>query len=265
MERKEQKVEKKEEVLVEENVGSNGIWDIDQQKLKERIRGVLTPADFIQIGNNIEIKRSGILKILHIARELFNLSIEAQKEILGIKDYVKSYTDRNGVQQEFQDTYCIVRTTITVQNKDGLYHRTQSMGSAQLSEVRNRIHVMLALAETRSLKRAIEEIFPNLINDAILELFGTYSVVDDMEMSNQFSNQNGFTGNQNYQGYQNQRGYNRQFQGQHQGRGVHAGGGRPQHQQSQSQPQPQPQQHQQPQPQNRNMPPIDFNEIDSLI
>jgi len=230
-----------------------GIWDLDQELLKEKIKGILAPADFIQIGNGIEIKRSGILKILHIARELFNLSIETEKEILEIKDYTKQYMDRNGIQQEFQDTYCIVRTTILVQNKEGLYHRTQSIGSAQLSEVRNKIHNMVALAETRSLKRAIEEIFPNLINDAILEIFGTYSVVDDMEISNQFQQNNQFSNQPQRQVNQQQYQQNQQYRRNNAFRNNQP-------------PQPQPRQQQRKNlQQDNNFPQIDLDNIEDII
>lgn len=119
----------------------------DLEHLKQtKIKAVqlLSPNDFVQINGVWEAKRDGLIKILS------SLPISYTWEI---KD------------KTCEDTFTSIQGVLTV-TTGGITRQADSIGTCELHELRgNRTkHIMIATAETRSLKRAIEVLFGSVIN-----------------------------------------------------------------------------------------------------
>jgi hypothetical protein len=119
----------------------------DLQQIKEtKIKAVslLNPNDFVQINGTWEAKRDALIKILS------SLPISYAWEL---KD--KNYTD----------TYATITGVLTI-STGNTTRQADSIGTCERSELRGSktMHNMIATAETRGLKRAIETLFGSVIN-----------------------------------------------------------------------------------------------------
>ena len=191
---------------------------VDLEKVKEKLDQNI---DFAVINGRIEITRSGVLKILNAMQE--NYIIETQKSV------------------SLQGQNVIVKTTLTLTDKESkeMVARVESYG-ANDSETARRgdFHSLISTAETRSLKRAVEEIATDVINQLILDIFGGYVVEGYAQPQRQYG---GGGYNRQYNNYGNRNWNNRNYQ-----------------QQPQKQYTPQPQQTNQQQNQNLNFNPNDI-------
>ena len=114
------------------------------QTTKIKALKLLQRNDFVQINGTWEAKRDGLMKILS------SLPISYSWELL----------DRS-----LNDNYSQVLGRLTVENAN-TKRSADSIGTCEKSELKgNRtIHNMVAISETRALKRAIETLFGSVIN-----------------------------------------------------------------------------------------------------
>jgi hypothetical protein len=108
---------------------------------------LLQPRDFCQINGVWEAKRDGLLKILT------SLPLSYAWEI----------TD-----QEIKESYAKISGTLTV-NTGNIMRASDALGICERTELTTGgMHFMVARAETRALKRAIETLFGSVINYYVL-------------------------------------------------------------------------------------------------
>lgn len=124
------------------NVDTDSVTAIKQTKIKAL--QLLSPNDFVQINGTWEAKRDGLIKILS------SLPISYAWEIK---------------EKQLTDTHASITAMLTISTND-ITRQSDSVGVCEMSELRGAktIHVMVATAETRALKRAIEVLFGSVIN-----------------------------------------------------------------------------------------------------
>ena len=114
------------------------------QQTKIKALKLLSRSDFVQINGTWEAKRDGLMKILS------SLPISYSWEL---KDRVLT------------ESYSQVLGTLSIDNANTT-RSADSIGTCELSELKGArsIHNMVAISETRALKRAIETLFGSVIN-----------------------------------------------------------------------------------------------------
>ena len=111
---------------------------------KKQILQLLKSHDFVMINGVYEAKRDGLIKILS------SLPIGYQWQL---------------EKSELKDNYAHVEGTLSVRVGD-LSRQSSGLGICELKELKGTggLHFMMARAETRALKRAIEVLFGSVIN-----------------------------------------------------------------------------------------------------
>ncbi len=123
------------------------------QQTKIKALQLLSRNDFVMINGVWEAKRDGLLKIL--------TSLPVSYSWI-LKD------------KEINEKYAQVTGTLTVENGT-ITRSADSMGICEYSELRGNggLHFMNARAETRALKRAIENLFGSVINYYVVNYLHT--------------------------------------------------------------------------------------------
>lgn len=165
-----------------------------QTMLKEiTLKGValselLTEDDFVIVGNNIDITKDGLLKLLNTIPK-YDLTVELA----------------SGSASMLNDEKVIVKAIIKTEER-----KAEGFGMATLSEVleRRRLnpraeHDALALAETRAVKRAIEWLLGTaVVNMAVKRLISQGSIkVEEETMKANITKVFDATPNPNFKGY----------------------------------------------------------------
>lgn len=138
------------DVLEIDNTTGEIILPVDKQELRTiqqtKIKAInlLTPNDFVNINGTWEAKRDGLIKILS------SLPISYAWEIK---------------QKDLSDTLASITGVLTI-STGTITRQADTIGSCEQKELRGNktIHNMIATAETRALKRAIEVLFGSVIN-----------------------------------------------------------------------------------------------------
>jgi len=114
------------------------------QQIKIKAYNLLNRDDFVLINGTWEAKRDGLLKILTSLPISYHWKIS---------------------ENHLTDTYAKVVGCLTVEHGK-MSRSADSVGICEMSELRGNKtnHIMIATAETRALKRAIETLFGSVIN-----------------------------------------------------------------------------------------------------
>ena len=128
--------------------GSKESFD-EVKHLKVKALNLLNQNDFVMINNVWEAKRDGLIKILS------SLPISYAWEI---KD------------KAIDESYASITGVLTITTSD-ITRQTDSIGTCEFKELRGikTKHIMIATAETRALKRAIEILFGSVINYYVMK------------------------------------------------------------------------------------------------
>jgi hypothetical protein len=119
-------------------------------------REIFTPKDFVSINGVWETTRDAMLKLLTSLPISYTLAI----------------TNKTLTQE-----YASMTLKLSVRfNTTGIGRDVECVGTCQMQEVKGSktLHNLIAKAETRAIKRAVETVFGAVVNALILEIMGTY-------------------------------------------------------------------------------------------